>query len=427
MDSNFSYGRRLKFFLVGMIGISCLVGRATAESNNWLQWRGPTRDGHISTGNWPDSLSKSNIKKLWQVKLSEGYPGPIVSDDMVYVAETHKKSDEIVRAFDRKTGKQIWETSWKGAMDVPFFAAKNGSWIRSTPAFDGETLYVGGMLDNLCALDGKTGEIKWTVNFVERFNSEVPMFGFVCSPMLDGDALYTQSASSFVKLDKNTGKTIWRTLVGDDAESGAFSSPSIATIHGRKTLLVQTRESLTGVDPETGNVLWQHEVPSFRGMNILSPVSYNNSVFTSTYRNKSYLYQIQKNNNDFKVSKAWDNKANAYMSSPIIIDDYVYVHLQNRRMSCIDLKTGEEKWRSKKRFGDYCSMVANNNHILALNDEGELFLIHANPDKFDLVGSMKVSKQPTWGYLAIAGNEIFIRELKGLVAYKWSDLAVAKN
>ncbi|WP_231756663.1 tryptophan-rich sensory protein [Lignipirellula cremea] len=31
-------------------------------------------------------------------------------------------------------------------MSVPFFAASNGSWIRATPDFDGESLFVAGNL-----------------------------------------------------------------------------------------------------------------------------------------------------------------------------------------------------------------------------------------------------------------------------------------
>ena len=48
----------------------------------------------------------------------------------------------MVSALDRRTGKERWRAEWKGAMTVPFFAAANGSWIRATPAYDGDSLYV---------------------------------------------------------------------------------------------------------------------------------------------------------------------------------------------------------------------------------------------------------------------------------------------
>ena len=40
-------------------------------------------------------------------------------------------------------------------MKVPFFARKNGSWVRSTPIYSKGTLYVGGIRDVLRAIDGK--------------------------------------------------------------------------------------------------------------------------------------------------------------------------------------------------------------------------------------------------------------------------------
>ena len=87
---------------------------------------------------------------------AKGYPGPVLSDHLVFTVET-KGKQEVVRAFDRKTGDQKWEAEWAGSMSVPFFAWKNGSWVRSTPVYDGENLYVGGMRDYLVCLDAKSG------------------------------------------------------------------------------------------------------------------------------------------------------------------------------------------------------------------------------------------------------------------------------
>ena len=125
---------------------------------DWPQWRGPTRDGHTSGKTWPEKLTPENFKLLWREKLAKGYPGPIISKDRVFVAESKDKKFGIVRALDRKTGKQIWEKGWEGAMSVIFIAWANGDWIRSTPAFDGKNLYIGGMRDLLVCLYADSGE-----------------------------------------------------------------------------------------------------------------------------------------------------------------------------------------------------------------------------------------------------------------------------
>ena len=91
-----------------------------------------------------------------------------------------------------------------------------------------------------------------------------------------------------MKLDKQTGETVWRSLQDSGGMNGsAFSSPMKATIAGKPQILVQTRERLAGVDEITGEELWSQEIEAFRGMNILTPVVFGDAIFTSTYGGKS--------------------------------------------------------------------------------------------------------------------------------------------
>lgn len=399
---------------------ACGQDRATPI---WNQWRGPTRDGLVPGSNWPTSLSESVLKQDWRVELPSSYSGPIVSETMVFVTGTVEKKTEVVIALDRQTGKELWRVEWPGAMAVPFFAASNGSWIRSTPAFDGESLFVGGMRDVLVSLDVQTGKEQWRVDFVKEFGSPLPAFGFVCSPLIDGDALYVQAGASLVKVEKQTGKILWRVLKDAGGMNGsAFSSPVIATLAGQRQLLVQTREKLVGIEPATGDVLWEQKVPSFRGMNILTPVVFGDGVFTSSYQNKSWLYNVAKTGNAFTVTEKWNVNAQGYMSTPVVIDGYAYLHLQNQRFTCINLTTGERTWTSTP-FGKYCSLVAQKDIILALDQKGELLLVKANPRKFEILDQRKVSEQETWAHLAVCGDEVFVRELNALSAFRWKSVA----
>ena len=101
-----------------------------------------------------------------------------------------------------------------------------------------------------------------------------------------------------------------------------------------------------------------------------------------------------------------------------MIDGHVYLHLQNQRFTCINLATGETRWTTTS-FGKYWSLVTNGDRILALDERGELLLIRANPEKFEKLDSRKISDDPTWAHLAVCGDEVFVRELNALVAYRW--------
>lgn len=392
---------------------------AADSSNLWPQWRGPTRDGQVTGTPWPDKLTDQSLEQLWRVPLGPSYSGPIVTEDLVFTTETKDRESEIVHAVDRKTGKERWQFGWKGALQVPFFAASNGSWIRSTPAYDGKFLYVAGMRDVLVCLEAATGNQVWRIDFAAAMKTPLPAFGFVSSPLVDGDALYVQAGASVLRLDKHTGKIIWQNLKDAGGMGGsAFSSPVIATVAGKRQLVVQTRETLAGVDPDNGTVLWSQLVPAFRGMNILTPTIIGDAVFTSSYQNKSYLYQIAQANGQWLVTEAWSDKSPAYMSTPVVIDGHAYLHLQSQRFTCLDLKTGRKTWTSEP-FGKYCSLVAQKDKILALDQRGILLLIKANPEKFELLGTCKISEQQTWAHLSVAGDELFIREQEALAAYRW--------
>jgi outer membrane protein assembly factor BamB len=361
----------------------------------------------------------NDLKLLWRVDLGDGYPGPIVSGDRVFTVETVKKY-ETVRAFDRASGRQVWEASWEGGTTVPFFAGRNGDWVRSTPAFDGQSLYVGGMRDLLVCLDAGTGKERWRVDFVERFKSSVPAFGFVCSPLVTADAVYVQAGGGFVRLDKATGRTVWHTLKDDGGMSGsAFSSPILAKVAGREQLLVQTRKQLAGVDAETGDKLWAVDVTAYQGMNILNPIPFGDGLFTSTYGGRTTFFQIGFTDGAFKPAAAWKLPIQGYMSTPVVLDGHAYLHRRDKRFSCVDLKAGKVKWTEKPGFSDYASLVTDGKKVLALDSGGELLLIRHNPEKLDLLDRKKVSGQETWAHLAVCGDELYIREQKGLAAYRW--------
>ena len=400
-------------------------GAGVATAGPWPGWRGPNRDAKVDGEPWPADLK--GLQKVWAVdQLGPSYSGPIVAEDRIFTTETREKKYEVVSAFDRDTGELLWTRQWEGAMKVPFFAAKNGSWIRSTPVYDGETLFVGGIREVLVALDGETGAQKWSLDFPATHKHDNPPFGFVCSPLIVGDHLYVEAAGAFFKLDKTDGSVVWKTTPFSDGEmtsEGTFSSPILATVAGREQLLVQTRLELVGVAPEDGEILWRQPVPSFRGMNILTPLVYNDTVFTSTYRNASYLFQVEAaESGKLGVRELWQNTAQAYMSSPVEIDGVAYMHLGNGRLTAVDLNGGERLWTTEP-FGSYWSMVTQNDRILALDSDGDLVLTRVARSGYEVEDQRKVADRSTWAHLAVADDQLVIRDLEGLTVWRWSAAA----
>ncbi len=396
---------------------------------SWSQWRGAGRDGLVAGAVWPDGLRPERLEKLWRVELGPGYSGPVIAGETVFVTETRDKKTEHVRALDRQTGRELWQASWEGSMSVPFFAASNGSWIRATPAVAEGRIYVAGMRDILVCLDAATGAEIWRVDFTTAFESPLPAFGFVSSPLLLGDSVYVQAGGGFVRLDKGTGKVIWRVMAdGGGMNGSAFSSPFFTTLGGVPQILVQGREELAGIDPEQGTILWKTPVEAFRGMNIVTPTVSEGKVFTTSYGGGSYLFAVDPTAAAAAAEKAgaesvWRNKIQGYMSTPIIREGHAYVHLRNQRFACLDLASGKEDWITTP-FGRYWSMVAQGDKLLTLDETGDLRLIRATPEKYDQLGEAKVAEAESWAHVAVVdapggGTEIHVRDLSGITAWRW--------
>jgi outer membrane protein assembly factor BamB len=403
-----------------VLPLSFCLAAGLLHAADWPQWRGPNRDGSLPGESWPDKLT-GHLEKLWTLPLGPGYSGPVISGGKVFTTETVNKKTEIVRCLDSATGRELWRREWPGAMGVPFFAKANGDWIRATPACDGERLYVAGMRDVLVCLNAADGTEVWRMDFVNQLGTPLPSFGFVSSPLLDGDAVYVQAGAAVVKLDKLTGGVLWRAAKDDGGMWGsAFSSPVMATLAGRKQLIALTREKFVGLDPADGQVLWEQKVEAFRGMNILTPVVSGDTILTAAYGGRTHLFRVEETGGKFRVSEAWNQKQQGYMSTPVIVDGHAWLHLRNQRVCCLDLKDGSERWTTGKSYGKYWSLVTNGSRILALDQNGSLMLINATPERFDLMDTVKVSGKETWAHLGVSGDRLFIRDLAGLTAWRWA-------
>ena len=392
-----------------------LTAPAFAE---WNQWRGPSRTGEAVGDDWPADFSQ--LTPLWEVPLGKGYAGPLVTGDRVFVVESVDKKNAAVKALRRSDGTELWRHDWQSHGSVPFFAAANGDWVRSTPVWDGETLFVGGMNEKLFALNGDNGTTRWTIDFPDHYGTKVPDFGFASSPLVDGDALYVQAANSMLRINKATGEIVWRALEnsGQIQVSGAFSSPVIAELDGVRQLILLTRLALHGLDLETGDELWTQEVPNFRGMNIMTPVISGNRIFTSPYRHGAFMYDVHRKEGGWEVTELWQQKASGYMSTPVWIGDSIYMHLGNGRFASIDATSGEELWRTES-FGKYWSIAFHGDRILALDSDGELLLVKATPESFTLLDRKEVATTESWAYVAVSDGQLLVRDLESVKLFAW--------
>jgi outer membrane protein assembly factor BamB len=388
---------------------------ATVDDATWSQWRGPSRDG-VWPGELPSSLS--TLEVVWEKLLQPSYSGPVTDGKLVYTTETVDKSFERMTAYDIKTGDSAWSVQWDGAITVPPYAMANGSWIKSTPALAEDSLVVLGMRDEVVCLDPATGEIRWKADLAERFNARRPPFGGVCSPLIDDGAVYVMAGGATVKLSLVDGSTTWKTLADEGDDDDALSSPIIGMIEGKRQLVVQTRTQLCGVDLADGSLLWSTRIEAYRNMNILTPTVIGNRVFTAARRGRSQCFQVAREDGGWSCKEIWNQKTQAYMSSPIVDGETIFMHASSERLQALDAATGEILWTGRP-MGKYQSLVRNDKILLVLNNEGELLAVEPNREELTIVDKRKVADD-SWAYLGVLDGGLIVRDLNALKVYRYA-------
>ena len=116
--------RRLAFLLAGCCAGAPALVCAASPADEFPQWRGPARDGHLSgltaPASWPETLAPG-----WKLRVGAGHSSPVVSGGRVYEFSREAEA-EVVRALDLATGKELWKQSYPVAYEMNPAATGHG-------------------------------------------------------------------------------------------------------------------------------------------------------------------------------------------------------------------------------------------------------------------------------------------------------------
>ena len=155
-------------------------------------------------------------------------------------------------------------------------------------------------------------------------------------------------------------------------------------------------------------------------MNILTPVPHGGGVFTSTYGGTTQLLKVESTRDGLAAKPGWGVRYEGHMTTPVVVGGHAYLLGKDKRLVCFDLATGKQTWGTDRRFSDYWSLVANGDKLLGLDSRGVLHLVRANPKEYEPLDERKLGAGETWAHLAVCGDELFVRDLAGVTAYRWA-------
>jgi len=385
-------------------------------AENWPGWRGPRGDGSSVETNVPltwDATKNEGV--AWKVAVPYGgHSSPVVWGDRIFVTGADEANPRrMLTAFDRTSGKLLWE---REIAKTPLEKKhKLNSWASGTPATDGVLVYVA-FLDEkemLVSAYDLHGHERWTVR-PGVFSS---VHGYCSCPVLfektvivngdhDGNAY-------LVALDRETGKTIWKTPRENKTRS--YCTPIIRDIDGRTQMILSGSKCVASYDPRTGQRHWILDGPTEQF--VASPVENKGLIFiTGGFPDKHILAIDPRGSGQITEEShvKWHhlNKGVSYVPSPVAADRFFYCVADGGIGGCYDAVTGEIKWQERLGRHHSGSLVAAAGRVYFLDDDGITHVLEVGPE-FKVLATNPLGEE-AYSSPAISQGQMFIRGEKHL-------------
>ncbi|MBI3697589.1 MAG: PQQ-like beta-propeller repeat protein [Acidobacteria bacterium] len=190
-----------------------------ALAENWPQWRGPGRNGISSETNLPVKWStEENI--VWKLAMpSRTGATPIIWGNNIFL-NVADADDLYLWCVDKAKGTPIWKKKIAGGN----YKINKQNMSSPSPVTDGKNVWVMTGVGVLKEFDFSGNEL-WMREIQKDYGRFGLNWGYASSPLLYEDSLYvqvlhgmkTKDPSYILRIDKKTGKTMWRVERPTDA------------------------------------------------------------------------------------------------------------------------------------------------------------------------------------------------------------------
>lgn len=331
----------------------------THTEQYWNQFRGPDGSGHWEASDLPVTFGeKENVR--WKTPLEgKAWSSPVIWGNQIWVTNATPDGKHLYAVcLDFESGKIIHNVE-VFTIAEPMFCHGLNSYGSPTPAIEEGRVYVTFGSAGTAALDTRSGEVLW-----RRQDLKCDHFrGPASSPIINGNTVVLQfdgfDLQYVVALDKQTGKTVWkhdrafdfRTTNGDNKKG--YGTPSIFTIGGREQLICPCAIATETFDAKTGELLWtvRHD-----GMNVSArPLFGHGLLFITNGMGRIVAVNPEGSGDITQNGIVWSSvKGVSKRSSPILVDDLLYMVTDDGIANCVEAATGERVW-TKRLGGEFAA------------------------------------------------------------------------
>ena len=391
--------------IVGAICLTLLQPALMAA--DWPCFRGPNQDGISSESfSWPGG----GPKQVWKTNVGVGHSSVSVVGGRVFTMGNTDDTD-MVFCLDAGTGEEIWKYTY--ACKARYFAPKPYDGPGATPTVDRGVVYTLSRMGHAIALDAQSGEVIWHRNVAKEEGAKGPRWGFSGSPLALEDRVILNVTPGGLCLDRKTGKTLWNNGAGE----GGYATPVLMPHAGAERVVLFGTQTLTLINPSSGQTLWETDRKQPIGLNAADPVVQGDMVFVSSGRRcGGAVYDVSRDK-----QPVWDNKnMNNHWPSCVLWRDHLYGCEGNNAagagrspnaLRCLNWKTGEIVWEEPSV--GFFSLIIADGKLLMLTDHGVLIAAAAEPTGYRELSRAQVIGEKCFAAPSFAGNHIYVRNTEG--------------
>ncbi|MFY9557586.1 MAG: PQQ-binding-like beta-propeller repeat protein [Blastocatellia bacterium] len=406
--------RRILLYLAIITSLSV----TSTLADNWPQWRGPSLNGISTEKNLPTRWSaEENV--TWKLPMPSWTGAtPIIWDERIFL-NVAEGDDLFLWCVDRKKGELLWKKHLSGGNTK----MRKQNMSSPSPCTDGKNIWVMTGTGILKAFDFGGVEL-WARDIQKDYGRFGLNWGYASSPLLYEDALFVQvlhgmrtdDPSYVMRIDKKTGKTIWKVERPTQAireSPDSYTTPALLKYGKSVEIVITGGDCVTGHDPATGKELWRanglnpDNNPNYRI--VASPVVFEGVVYAPT-RVKPLLALKSGGRGDVtESSKLWAFANGPDVPTPVTDGKYFYVVDDRGVMWCLDAKTGAAIWGPQRiKPATYSSSpVLADDKLYVTNEEGLTTVLKAGP-KFEVLAENNLNDYML-SSPAISDGQIFMR------------------
>ena len=420
----------------------------TTSNIDFPQFLGPNRNAQLQSvelaSSWPTAP-----ERLWQIDVGAGWSGFVVVNGYA-ITQEQRGAEECVTCYDANTGEIVWINRAKRRHED--FAAMGKAGPRATPTVHQGLVYITSATGVLDCIDGSSGELVWSADVPSLVGIEQNVgtnrmglsytiensslaWGRSASPLVVDDVVIvpaggpglatrdSELTTTMIAFDKSTGAEKWR----GGNRMVSYGSPTLATIDGKRQILLVAEDFAVGHDIQTGEELWSFSRPGNSSADAncsqVTIVDDHRLILSKGYGAGGELIEVNAKDDQWtaKSIKKDPRILKTKLTNPVVYEGHVY-SLSDGYLECANIDSFKRTWKQRGRFGNGQILLIGDK-LLVHSESGKLHLVQADPDKYIELGSFDTIDGICWNTICLYGDLVLVRSEREAACYRLPTVA----